>query len=803
MTTHCKGIDNLIPSGNDFYLAVTLKSRSLVDGEVVETPFDFEAADTYNARIYGILDGTTLSTMVGLKDGTTDTVIIDAKGVPLIRAIGVEVTGTVDGRAFRAAEKGFLSIVEFNGEAKVVFTPVTGGQQANLVMTLTFLPSAAVVGKNAYEIWKEEPGNQDKTLADFIYFLGHGESAYEIAVRYGYTGTEAEYNMLYFDAVDVANTAGQNAQQAADTANEMAAQAQDAAERADAATTNANNAATAAAATVDAAIDNMENTLNAAIAAQDAEIDEQFATQTALINQKQMEVGAVPSDLTPTPNSTNWVTSGGVYANIHSLGEKCALPSQTETTQEAEVGQWQPTTGAIATTDSNRAHMKILCKNYSSIKVIIPSGWYCGFYYVDDNNVSLQDITQGWQTGTVEFSLNGFNDIMLNIKYGSAGTTTIDQTLLNGVLWQITLYFSGGYKPAAPYDEFSDVKNDVDGVTPFDNAPTSGSGKGVTSDGIYKGCAIVDTDNSADLSFSDGNENKLVEFKSGHIRTKYFNSADLVGQHTYKGGAIQLGKHYLSVEQMMSITHTITRSVQGCAVYGDYLFVAEDYIYTIAVYNLQTKVLINVINLTSNSNYHCNNISFGTWKYTSGDATPCLYVSQEKESEHKVLVYQVQFSGTFSLTLVQTLTMPAPQLGVYPYYPNAMIDADNGYLFIMGYSEKSYTESDTNKIIVLKYALPHPTDGDITLPSTDIYAKFPSITATQGGCFYGGYFYQSFGGASYGSLVVRTSDLQNLVNRLDLTNYGISTEPEAACVYDDTVLIVGIDKKVYQIKFYG
>ena len=230
MTTHCKGIDNLIPHGNDFYLAIALKSRSLVDGEVVETPFDFEAADTYNARIYGILDGNTLSTMVGLKDGSTDTVIVDAKGVPLIRAIGVEVTGEVDGRAFRAAEKGFLSIVEFNGEAKVVFTPVTGGQEANLVMTLTFLPSAAVVGKNAYEIWKEEPGNQDKTLADFIYFLGHGESAYEIAVRYGYTGTEAEYNMLYFDAVDVANTAGQNAQQAADTANEMAAQAQDAAE---------------------------------------------------------------------------------------------------------------------------------------------------------------------------------------------------------------------------------------------------------------------------------------------------------------------------------------------------------------------------------------------------------------------------------------------------------------------------------------------------------------------------------------------------------------------------------------------
>lgn len=34
------------------------------------------------------------------------------------------------------------------------------------------------------------------------------------------------------------------------------------------------------------------------------------------INQKQLEVGAVPSDLTPTGGSSNWVTSGGVYKAI-------------------------------------------------------------------------------------------------------------------------------------------------------------------------------------------------------------------------------------------------------------------------------------------------------------------------------------------------------------------------------------------------------------------------------------------------------------------------------------------------------
>lgn len=35
------------------------------------------------------------------------------------------------------------------------------------------------------------------------------------------------------------------------------------------------------------------------------------------INQAQLEIGAVPSDLTPTENSTNWVTSGGLYNQLN------------------------------------------------------------------------------------------------------------------------------------------------------------------------------------------------------------------------------------------------------------------------------------------------------------------------------------------------------------------------------------------------------------------------------------------------------------------------------------------------------
>lgn len=46
--------------------------------------------------------------------------------------------------------------------------------------------------------------------------------------------------------------------------------------------------------------------------------------QTQLINQAQMEVGAVPSDVTPIENSTNWVTSDGVF-NATTVGDNVEI----------------------------------------------------------------------------------------------------------------------------------------------------------------------------------------------------------------------------------------------------------------------------------------------------------------------------------------------------------------------------------------------------------------------------------------------------------------------------------------------
>lgn len=49
------------------------------------------------------------------------------------------------------------------------------------------------------------------------------------------------------------------------------------------------------------------------------------------INQTQLEVGAVSSDLTPTENSTNWVTSGGIYNQLYVRTDETQILSVTPT----------------------------------------------------------------------------------------------------------------------------------------------------------------------------------------------------------------------------------------------------------------------------------------------------------------------------------------------------------------------------------------------------------------------------------------------------------------------------------------
>lgn len=107
-----------------------------------------------------------------------------------------------------------------------------------------------------------------------------------------------------------------------------------------------------------------------------------FQMIAELVQQEQMEVGAVPSDLTPTINSTNWVTSGGIFNSFY--------PEHTE------VDFSEVTENAYWIRDSDRtwrsstaAHCKLIPVEGNTNYLIIPeSGKYTRFSFLRSSNYS-------------------------------------------------------------------------------------------------------------------------------------------------------------------------------------------------------------------------------------------------------------------------------------------------------------------------------------------------------------------------------------------------------------------------------
>ena len=148
--------------------------------------------------------------------------------------------------------------------------------------------------------------------------------------------------------------------------------------------------------------------------------------------------------------------------HIEQLGRRCVQQGETvQQTVYASIGIWQASTGEIATTSLIRAHLKLLVMGYDHLTVTIPQGYYAQFYYVNDDNISLGTVTGSldWYVGTKELEINGEHDIMLNIKYGSAGNTDITQEMLANLGWETEKSVSAGYAPAAPYSAIEQLDN--------------------------------------------------------------------------------------------------------------------------------------------------------------------------------------------------------------------------------------------------------------------------------------------------------------------------------------------------------
>lgn len=127
-----------------------------------------------------------------------------------------------------------------------------------------------------------------------------------------------------------------------------------------------------------------------------------------LVNQKQMEVGAVPSDLTPTPSSTNWVTSGGVYESFNNIDKSLSM----EITGYTIVSYSILNTGKFGTTASYEHG--ILPVNVGEKYIIkrTGSGSVRYAFATSASYTSGGDIPMVSGTSVVELSSNGAENIV-------------------------------------------------------------------------------------------------------------------------------------------------------------------------------------------------------------------------------------------------------------------------------------------------------------------------------------------------------------------------------------------------------
>lgn len=317
---------------------------------------------------------------------------------------------------------------------------------------------------------------------------------------------------------------------------------------------------------------------------------------------------------------------------------------------------------------------------------------------------------------------------------------------------------------------------------------------------------VADSSTESDFGIADEKGNVLAEFKDGHFKTKNFDSRTAgsgaeVNGHSYEGEKIDVKSYQYTKELLFTESNSSSSGLQGSACFGKYLFQFHNTNDTIDVFNLEEKSFIQTIRLTAVSTYHCNNANFGNEYHTQGDKFPLLYVSQENVAEHKCLVYRViGTEGSWSVTLVQTITFPTPS-DDFMWYQNCIIDTQNRKLIVSGLGNNPWS---SNNIIRYKvFSLPKLSEGNVTLSLSDIEdsIEVKHYPTTQGGFILNNKIYQVFGMSDNAQLNVIDLSTHRVISKINITGDGIAVEPEGCFLYDNAICVNFVDGKIYKFKF--
>lgn len=209
-----------------------------------------------------------------------------------------------------------------------------------------------------------------------------------------------------------------------------------------------------------------------------------------------------------------------------------------------------------------------------------------------------------------------------------------------------------------------------------------------------------------------------------------------------------------------------------------------------SVIDMETRSLIQFIDLGFNQNFHNSSITFGEKKYSKKDRFPLLYASENyaPNEYYKVIVYRVIETGDaaapYSLEVVQTINMPDPHAaGIL--YPHCFYDREGDCFWIEAYS------SDKKENVYTRYRLPRFKAGstvDMGKPLRTF--RLPRDPKTDQSIYKrGDRMYQVVGARKTGKLRVIDVNEGSLLKVINLNDMGLVHEPEAVFFHKDELYI--------------
>lgn len=294
---------------------------------------------------------------------------------------------------------------------------------------------------------------------------------------------------------------------------------------------------------------------------------------------------------------------------------------------------------------------------------------------------------------------------------------------------------------------------------------------------------------------------------------------DFVG-NPYYGEKIQLNPN-----QKYKLETVASNAVAGqsAALYDKYLFIVKDKFASVTLYNMETKAQVYTWNTGQSVNtWHCNQTSFGAAKYDENDMFPVVYVSMRPDSGSNrsiVHVYRIiptltnDVVSSFTMTLVQTINLPAMTEQNGLGLPNATIDTEKGWMWT--YSRNTMDGQSTSGLATFtKFAIPALFDGGgnaittVTLEDSDIKDSFMDkwqIYDNQGAFIRNGKMYMMRGVPGTDNIcecnVIDLYFKRTRVSRVDLYENGARSEPEGCFYYNDTICYTVNGAGIYRIVF--